>query len=269
MERMDEYADKNIIVLESVGSTNEELLRYARGGAPHGCALRARTQTAGRGRRDHRWASPGGGLYLSILLRPSVAAAQLPGIPVACGLGVARSLQSLGCTGVSLKWPNDVITPAGKLGGILVEAAQTPAGMAAVCGIGINFSLPDPGARTGGALPITCLADALPHGAEPPAIDDVAERVRASVLSTFDSWSRGLADEGPQAPPLFGILDDYNRLLAYNGNRVKVFSSQGDSIGTGILWGVDPWGRASVENDDGAVRALDATHVSLRPFTCE
>lgn len=269
MDQVDEYASDEIIVLDSVGSTNEELLARARKGAPHGCALRARIQTAGRGRRDHQWASPGGGLYLSILLRPTVAAIQLPGIPVACGLGVVHSLQSNGCTDISLKWPNDVITPAGKLGGILVEAAQTPTGMAAVCGIGINFDLPHPGARTAGALPITCLPEALAPNSELPAVDDIARSVRDSVLSVFDSWTQGLAGEGPQAPPLFGILDDYNRLLAYNGNRVKVFSPQGAAIGEGTLRGIDLWGRAIVEDEGGRTLELDATHASLRPFTCD
>lgn len=269
MGQTDEYANGEIIVLDSVGSTNEELLARARMGAPHGTALRALIQTAGRGRRDHEWASPGGGLYLSILLRPAVAPAQLPGIPVACGLGVVRALQSSGCSGISLKWPNDVITRAGKLGGILVEAAQTADGMAAVCGIGINFDLPRPGARTAGALPITCLAEALAPRAGLPEIERVARAVRDSVLSAVDSWSRGLANEGPQAPPLFGILDDYNQLLAYNGNRVKIFSPQGASIGAGILRGVDPWGRAIVEDENGAMLALDATHASLRPSTCD
>lgn len=86
MDRTRERADKDLIVLESVGSTNEELMSRARAGAPHGMAIRARTQTAGRGRRAHNWASPDGGLYLSILLRPDLAPTQLPGIPVALSL---------------------------------------------------------------------------------------------------------------------------------------------------------------------------------------
>ena len=65
MDRTREHADKDLVVLESVGSTNEELMSRARAGAPHGMAIRARTQTAGRGRRSHNWASPDGGLYLS------------------------------------------------------------------------------------------------------------------------------------------------------------------------------------------------------------
>lgn len=267
MDQLHEYMDEDLVVLDSAGSTNEELLARARAGAPHGLAIRARTQTAGRGRREHAWASPDGGLYLSILLRPALAPAQLPGIPVACGLGVVRALESLGCDGLLLKWPNDVITPAGKLGGILVEAAQTPDGMAAVCGIGINFSLPDADARTAGALPITCLADALSSGHTAPDIDHAAKTIRAHVLATYQVWANGLTQEGAGAPPLFGILEDYNRLVAYNGEKVKVLSPQRKLLGTGTLRGIDPWGRALVEDQDGKMLELDATHASLRPFT--
>ena len=66
------YDRSDLIVLDEVGSTNIELLERAAAGAGHGTALRARVQTSGRGRRAHSWASPDGGLYLSILLaRPS------------------------------------------------------------------------------------------------------------------------------------------------------------------------------------------------------
>lgn len=258
-----------LIVLDSVSSTNEELMVRARAGVPHGTALRARVQTAGRGRRTHSWASPDGGLYLSILARPSVAPAQMPGLPVACGIAVADALEALGCAGVRLKWPNDVITPAGKLGGILVEASQTDDGYAAVCGIGINYSLPDAGARAAGALPITCLNDALRDGQSVPAIDHLARAIQESVLEVLDAWTDGLDHAGTQAPPLYGILDVYNKLLAYNGDKVKVFSSRGELLSSGILRGIDPWGRALVEDDEGTLDALDATQVSLRPFTCE
>lgn len=269
MDRTREHADKDLVVLESVGSTNEELMSRARAGAPHGMAIRARTQTAGRGRRSHNWASPDGGLYLSILLRPALAPTQLPGIPVACGLGVVRALESLGCADLALKWPNDVIAPAGKLGGILVEAVQTTQGMAAVCGCGINFSLPDAGARTKGALPITCLADALSSGCTMPDIDHAAKTIRSHVLETYESWARVVAREGEGAPPLFGIVEDYNRLVAYSNEKVKILSPQQELLGTGTLNGIDPWGRAIVVDQDGKTLALDSAHASLRPLACD
>ena len=54
------------------GSTNDDLKRRARDGAPEGLALSADEQTSGRGRRGRSWlAPPGSSLLLSILLRPT------------------------------------------------------------------------------------------------------------------------------------------------------------------------------------------------------
>ena len=50
----------SLMMLDEVGSTNDEALALGRAGAPHGAAVAARSQTAGRGRRGHAWASPPG-----------------------------------------------------------------------------------------------------------------------------------------------------------------------------------------------------------------
>ena len=61
---------------ESVGSTNTVLAELARSGAPEFTAVIAGTQTAGRGRGEHRFFSPAGcGIYFSLLLRPKFPAA--------------------------------------------------------------------------------------------------------------------------------------------------------------------------------------------------
>ncbi|MBM6700599.1 biotin--[acetyl-CoA-carboxylase] ligase, partial [Bifidobacterium pullorum subsp. saeculare] len=49
----------------SVPSTNDVAIDAALGGVPHGWAVCADEQTAGRGRRGHTWASPAGSLYMS------------------------------------------------------------------------------------------------------------------------------------------------------------------------------------------------------------
>ena len=53
-------------------STNDQMKRWAAGGAPHGAVLLADYQSAGRGRLDRRWAAPPAtSLLLSVLRRPS------------------------------------------------------------------------------------------------------------------------------------------------------------------------------------------------------
>lgn len=122
------------------GSTNSDALSAARGGAPNGSVFITDEQTAGRGRGDHGWHSGSGeGLYVSVLLRPQFAPAQLPLVPLAAGLAAANAIRSVASLTVDLRWPNDLLIGPRKSGGILVEAhSEGNVVSFAVVGIGIN-----------------------------------------------------------------------------------------------------------------------------------
>ncbi|MEK9722710.1 MAG: biotin--[acetyl-CoA-carboxylase] ligase, partial [Rhodospirillaceae bacterium] len=69
----------NLVAHDSVGSTNDvarELARKGEDAAPDGTLVWASEQTAGRGRRGRTWVSPPGNLYLSLILRPEMPAAE-------------------------------------------------------------------------------------------------------------------------------------------------------------------------------------------------
>jgi BirA family transcriptional regulator, biotin operon repressor / biotin---[acetyl-CoA-carboxylase] ligase len=121
-------------------STNTDALEAARGGAPHGSVFFADEQLAGRGRGGHSWHSAAGqGLYVSVLLRPPIAAVRLPLLPLAFGLAAADSIHATSGVTVDLRWPNDLLIGPRKVGGILVEAKTESSAVAfAVVGIGIN-----------------------------------------------------------------------------------------------------------------------------------
>ena len=61
----------------ATASTNDDARRLARDGAPEGTVVLASEQTGGRGRLGRAWSSPVGGAYLSAVLRPTVAPAEL------------------------------------------------------------------------------------------------------------------------------------------------------------------------------------------------
>lgn len=121
-------------------STNDEAAGRARRGEPAGLVVLAEKQRAGRGRRGRAWASPPGGLYLSALVRPRLAAADAGRLPLAAGWAVAQTARDLGLR-PSLRWPNDVLLGRAKLAGVLCEA-QLGAGEISwgVLGIGLNRS---------------------------------------------------------------------------------------------------------------------------------
>ena len=130
---------------DRVGSTQDLCFALAETGAESGTAVLAAEQEGGRGRRGQRWASPRGGLWLSVLYRP-VGAPAPELLSVRAGLAIAAVLDGLGpLPPVRLKWPNDLIVADHKVGGILCEAQWTGARLTAlVVGVGINVRNPVP-----------------------------------------------------------------------------------------------------------------------------
>lgn len=134
------------------GSTNTDAMAAARAGAPHGSVYFADEQRAGRGRGDHAWHSAAGeGLYVSVVLRPELPAAELPLLPLAAGLAAAEAIEAVTGLAIDLRWPNDLLLGPRKTGGILMEAQSEATAIAfAVVGIGINVHQRnfDPGLAT-------------------------------------------------------------------------------------------------------------------------
>lgn len=285
----------SVEVVDEIGSTNAEMKARGRVGAPHGAALRARVQTAGRGQRAHGWTSPAGGLYLSILIRPHVPSEALPALPVACALGVLGALREAGCPRVRLKWPNDVVVGHRKLAGILTELASSGDEVFAVCGVGVNMDAPSVSSRGGSvsALHPTGLRAELSASAEIPTLDALAELVRRRVVEAVDGWSdaygqsgayRGLPRPGAHVSgedtdrwiedpvrggaegPLAPLLAPYNASLAFVGEQVRVFAIDGEERAQGTFLGVDGYGHALVAQLDGSVGTYDAVDVSIRPI---
>ncbi len=131
-------------ILDSVDSTNAEVMRGAGHGYTSGVVCSAEQQTAGRGRRGRQWVSPyASNLYLSLLWEFSQGAAALEGLSLAVGVAVARALRACAVPSVQLKWPNDVLYEGAKLGGILLEMTGDTAGNCqVVIGVGLNVAMP-------------------------------------------------------------------------------------------------------------------------------
>ena len=133
--------DAKLTIVDVTGSTNDDLLEAGKQGAPHGTGLAARAQTAGRGRRGHKWDSTAGNLLLSIVLRPCVNPAKYSGLAAVSGLAVLEALEKQGLANeIGLKWPNDLVLEGRKLAGILTEASLSGRGVDyVVIGIGVNL----------------------------------------------------------------------------------------------------------------------------------
>ncbi|ASJ02811.1 biotin--[acetyl-CoA-carboxylase] ligase [Thermococcus profundus] len=125
-----------IIHLEEVDSTNEYAKKIA-GTSPEGTVVVAKRQSSGRGRKGRSWASPEGGLWMSVVLKPGKIDPRLAFV------GALAVVDVLGDFGINsgIKWPNDVWVGGRKIAGILVEGRGSEY---AVLGIGLNVNNPIP-----------------------------------------------------------------------------------------------------------------------------
>lgn len=206
-----------------IGSTNDRALAWAREGAPHGALVTADAQTAGRGRLGRVWASPPGGLYASVVLRPD-ARAGFGAIGLAVGLGLREGLARW-LPQTSLKWPNDLLCGGRKLGGVLCEARWYAGAADIVAGFGINVEqreLP-PG------LTATSVAIELSDGTCPSR-----QEVLEAALQGLEGVLAGFFNGGFAA-----IRGRYQAHSAVLGQRVRVGEDTLEAVGF---------------DDDGALR---------------
>lgn len=233
-----------IEVLEAVDSTNA---RLADRGIPHGLALAAESQQAGRGRRGRTWLSPPGGIYVSLGWHFDSPATGLSALSLVAGLSAAEAVSAHCQVEVRVKWPNDLVIGTEKLGGCLVEASgvgRRP--VRAVIGVGLNLQLPD---TTAIDQPWTSLRAHCPTVGRNRLLADILVRLAAS-LEAFDRSG-------------FGAFSDRWRAVdALHGREVMIMEADGGRK-TGQAEGVDEAGRLVVEAEDGR-QVFSAGEVSVR-----
>jgi BirA family biotin operon repressor/biotin-[acetyl-CoA-carboxylase] ligase len=229
---------------ESVGSTNTLLLEAAASGAPEGSVYIADEQTAGRGRGGHAWhSSPGEGLYLSVLAKPSLHLREALWISLATGIAAQAAIFSTTGLKIDLRWPNDLLLDEKKLGGILVETAVEPDSDAtlryAVIGMGINLN------HAAFPADLAALATSLRV-----ATGEIQSR-QALLLALLRALDYELTQLEEHAPDL---LDRFTAASTWvRGKRVHVPEQGGY---TGVTAGLDERGFLLVDADDGTQRTV-------------
>lgn len=228
---------------EEIASTNERARELAAEGHADTVVVADR-QTGGRGRLDREWTSPGGGVWLSVLVRPTIPPAQAPVYTLIAAVATARAVRECGVE-ATIKWPNDIRVDGKKLAGILTEMEGEADRVSwLVVGIGLNANVD---------------ADQLPD--DQPATTlraetgDIDRRTVVQRLLT-EFWT--LAQSSPET-----TLDAWRELTDTIGQRVRVDTPTGEIVGEAV--DITPPGALVVETDDGTreITAGDCEH--LRP----
>lgn len=137
-----EKLGRNVFFYSITDSTNRRARVESENGAPDGSLFIAEEQTAGRGRLGKMWiAPPKTGVWMTLLLRPSVQPEDITQITLLAGLAVCRAIENVTGLPAQIKWPNDVVIRGKKVCGILTEmSAEAERIECLICGMGINVN---------------------------------------------------------------------------------------------------------------------------------
>ena len=221
--------------LKTVSSTNDLAKQWLGDAGTDGpAAWIAKVQTAGRGTRGRSWASPEGGLWMSLAVPLSDPTTDiLPGLGMRVGLAIARAVRGAlpddRASRVRLRWPNDLIAteadqPPRKLGGTIIERVDT----GIVIGVGINVNNPPP-RQDGAGSPLRTPAMALA---------DLAER-QLPIDRLADAAIRELVRLVPVPGLPADLREEIEGMLYRPESPVRVTGRDGTEQ-SGIIKGLSP-----------------------------
>lgn len=243
---------ESLLVEWTLESTNTRLLDALPPAAGRAAVVLAEHQTGGRGRRGRSWvAPPGGAICLSVAWQYAELPADLSALSLVVGLCAVNALHEFGIT-VQLKWPNDLVTRNGKLGGILIEMRAEAGGpVHVVIGIGLNVRLDDEARATVRAAG-NVADDIRAHRDPAPGRNEIVAGLLSRLLPALREFPRrGLKPH----------LSHWNACDVLFDREVNVENA--GEITRGIARGIDAHGALLVETPGGVQRFISG-EVSVR-----
>ncbi|MDE7062931.1 MAG: biotin--[acetyl-CoA-carboxylase] ligase [Lachnospiraceae bacterium] len=245
------WVGEKIYYYEATDSTNIRANRLAEEGAPHGTLVVADAQDAGRGRRGRGWdSSSGTSVYMTLLLKPDIDAANASMLTLVAAMAVAEGIRRVSGLNAQIKWPNDIVINGKKVCGILTEmSAQMDYVNHIVIGIGINVhneSFPEDIARTATSLLIESGGEHFHRAQLIEAVWEAFEGYYERYLATQD---------------LRDLRSAYDAGLVNLGERVRVLDPKEPY--EGVAQGITDRGELIVDKD-GTRTLVSSGEVSVR-----
>lgn len=237
---------EQVILLDTVESTNVTAQQLAAQGAPHGTVVLAEHQTAGRGRLGRTFSSPKAmGIYCSVVLRFAAAAEELFYITPLAAEAVRQAVVETTGLAPQIKWINDLLLDGRKLCGILTQLQPVRDGeTVVVLGIGLNCS---------------------------QQTQDFPESLQETAISLEQKLGRPVEREkiaGAILRQLWKLLETGDWLDGYRTHCVTIGADvqllQGDTCREAHVDGMDDHGALWVTLTDGSTQRVFSGEVSVR-----
>jgi BirA family transcriptional regulator, biotin operon repressor / biotin---[acetyl-CoA-carboxylase] ligase len=234
-----------------LASTNTSLRALGQQGSPEGTSVFADAQTAGRGQAGKVWISPPRrNLYVSILLRPSIAPTRAPMMSLLAAVALVDTLRQEG-TVCGIKWPNDVLIRGRKVAGILTEMEMARDTIQfVVVGIGVNVNMTreelerylGPIAHTATSLQV--------------ALGRVIcrEPLLAALMASLEHWYERFTREGEEV--LHAAWESRSLMC---GRRISARTQE--TAWQGVAEGINQAGHLVLRQDNGVAVVLTSAEV--------
>lgn len=237
-------------LLNECPSSNDCVLEKAKQSpqTAHRALVVAHQQSRGRGRQGKSWQNRlGECLMFSLGWAFERPQHELGALALVAALACRQALHKLGVQ-AQIKWPNDLVMGADKLGGILIETVRSGGRSVAVIGIGINFVLPKEVAQAASVQ--AALSAERKAGVSAEALLDALLAELAALLPVFDT--QGFAP----------MLADYQAANRDQGRPVRLLQ-HGQTVHEGVVAGVTEVGALRLLTEEGE-RIVVSGEISLR-----
>lgn len=259
--------DLRVEVFDSLDSTNTYLKEKGAHGESEGLLVVAKEQTKGKGRMNRAFASPkNGGVYFSLLLRPSINPSEALFITTIAAVAVVAAIKKVTGKDAKIKWVNDVLLDDKKVCGILTEGSISMENGSldyAVIGIGINVREPEGGYGD----EIKNIAGPVINGED---IEDVSSKLVAETVNEFmkfycklpqKDFLKAYKDNSIVLGKEVYVIDSNHGSLGTTSEIVKKY---GDTLEVAKVIDIDDDLGLVVEKKNGEIETLRSGEVSVR-----
>jgi BirA family biotin operon repressor/biotin-[acetyl-CoA-carboxylase] ligase len=243
-----QFIGKTMRYLENTPSTiwvGKQICAEGDMGKMHGLVIIAEEQTGGIGRMGRAWVSPSGGIWITIVLKPSIPIDHVFMVTMAGSVAVARAIRKEFELGALIKWPNDIFIGDKKVAGLLLElSAESDTIHHCLLGIGIDANVPMNGFSPDLRKDITSISAEVGH-----EIDRATFLAR--ILKEFEN--RYLLIEDGEYD---SIIREWKSLSCTLEHRVHITTMKNSFEGDAI--DIDEFGALIIRKDNGKIERVIA-----------
>ncbi len=239
-----------IIKLNAIDSTNDFLKELAKNQSlDNFTTVVANSQTKGRGQMGTQWISEdGNNLIMSVLIKNlEIGIEDVFVLNCMVSVAIIDVLVAFEVPNLSIKWPNDIMSDAKKIAGILIENSIKPdSSFSSVVGIGLNVNQKQ-------FLGLPNASSMSLQTKKEFNLDDVLEKVLFQFNVYYDLVAKGKVDE---------LWDLYHQYL-FKKKIPIVFEDGNQNRFMGIIHQVNRQGKLEVILEDDSIHSFTIKEIKM------